>query len=432
VFTETWLQSLLKKPPPTRREDIRELGRKGHYLRWNPGGSLTFGLRYGTDGKRWAFFGNYPAMSLTASHIAHAEAREWLNKGLDPAEELERKVGTAKQQRDRARETEATTARNVVAEWAWHYARKHRKRPREAVRLARVYFATPWAKRPASELTKRDAVLLLDRIVARGSDVMARRVLSLGLQIFDFAVARDLLTVNPFRGVPRPGESEAPRQRKLIDDEIRAFWHALDNPKARFTATQQVKLALKLILVTGQRPGEVAGAAWSEFDGDRWVIPPERIKSSRRHKQRGPHEVPLSPLAVELLGELRVLSKDRLHVFPSVHAKQKRDKSMLELALSRALRNNRKSDGTVLGLPWFTPHDLRRSAASGMTRLGTTRLHVSKVLNHSDRDVTGRHYDQHDYWKEKATALDAWGEHLRAVIAGKAPKVVPLRKGAMV
>ena len=424
VFTETWLQSLLKKPAPARREDTRETGRKGFYLRWHPGGSLTFVLRYGADGKKVVSLGSYPATSLAEAHKAHADARELLQRGIDPAEERERQTRAREAAARSHRAASAITVRNLVAEWGWHFARRQRKRAREAVRLCRVNLADPWDGRPARDLTRHDAVLLLDRIVARGSEVMARRVRSLGSQLFTFAVSRDLIPNNPFVGISQPGSDEQPRQRKLIDGEIAVLWRALDEPK--FKATRQVRLALKLILATAQRPGEVAGARWDEIDtaAGVWTIPGERTKNGREHK------VPLSALALELLAQARELANDRPHAFPSVHAKRKRDEPMLELALSRALRNNRAKDGTVLGLPWLTPHDLRRSAASGMTALGTTRLHVAKVLNQRDRDVTGAVYDRFDYWPQKKAALETWADHLRAVIAGKAAKIVPLHKGA--
>lgn len=418
VWTDTWLKSLVKKPPQ-RRRDYTERGRKGLMLRHHPGGTLTFMVRYhrGT-GQVLMTLGNYPELSLERAHDEHATIRRQLSQGLDPVAEREAAKRAAQRAREQRLAVDAVTTRNVLAEWGWHYARRERKRPREAVRLLKVYVADPWKGRPVRDLVKRDAVLLLDRIRAR-APVMANRVYSLASQAFTYAVARDLTTVNPFVGVPRPGGDETPRSRKLADDEIASVWNGLDADT--FKATEHVRLALKLVLVTAQRPGEVAGMRWAEIDGEVWTIPAERSKNGRAHR------VPLSTLALELLAQLRPLAKDRPCVFPSTHAELKREAPLLELALSRALRNNRKN-GRVLGVEWFTPHDLRRSAASGMTALGIARLHVSKVLNHTDRDVTGRIYDLNEYAAEKATALTVWADYLRAVIAGKVAKVSPIRK----
>jgi len=419
-FTETWLRSLERKPP-AKRQDYTEAGRKGFMLRHWPGGERTFVVRYQKGGKPdLVTLGNYPAVSLEQAHDEHAQLRRMLARGLDPKAER----GEAARQQESARRKRqafvAVTVRNVIAEWGWHYARRHRKHPREAVRLLKVY-TDPWKGRPVADLTKRDVVTLLDRIVARGSTVMANRVDSLGKQAFRFAMQRDLIESNPWVGTARPGGDEKARQRKLTEGEVRTLWKALEASGTK--ATPQVRLALKLVLVTAQRPGEVAGVRWKEIDttAATWTIPAQRVKNGREQK------VPLSDLALEIIEQLRPLAKERPHVFPSAHAKQKREAPMLELALSRALRNNRDDDELVFGLPWFTPHDLRRTAASMMTALGIPRLHVSKVLNHTDRDITAI-YDQHDYFAEKKQALETWADHLRAIITGKAAKVVAIAK----
>ena len=417
-FTETWLRSLERKPPPKRR-DYTEAGRKGFMLRHWPGGERTFVVRYQRDGKpEVVTLGNYPAMSLEQAHDEHAQVRRMLARGLDPKTEREQVARQQELARRKRQASVAITVRNVIAEWGWHYARRHRKNPREAVRLLEVY-TDPWKGRPVADIRKRDVVMLLDKIVARGSTVMANRIDSLGKQAFRFSMERDLIESNPWVGTVRPGGDEKSRQRKLTETEVSTFWNALEASGTK--ATPQVRLALRLVLVTAQRPGEVAGARWEEVDGATWTIPAGRTKNGREQK------VPLSDLALEIIEKLRPLAKDRPHLFPSAHAKQKREAPMLELALSRALRNNRDDDGLVFGLPWFTPHDLRRTAASMMTALGIPRLHVSKVLNHTDRDITAI-YDQHDYFAEKKQALATWADHLRAIISGKRPKVVPIAK----
>ena len=416
TFTETWLRSL-ERQPPAKRRDYTERGRKGLMLRHWPGGERTFVVRYQRAGEaQIVTLGNYPTMSLEQAHDEHAQIRKMLAAGLNPQEERLRITRQRENERKKTRASDAITVRSIISEWGWHYARRNRERPREAVRLLRTYTET-WRGRPAREITKRDVVVLLDRIVTRGSPVMANRVDALGKQAFGFAMQRDLIESNPWTGIARPGGEERARQRRLDATEICAFWNALDDPGTK--ATPHVRLALKLVLVTGQRPGEVTGARWHEINGSDWTIPAARTKNGREHR------VPLSELAMEILGRLKALARGRPHLFPSVHATRKRDEPMLALALSRALRNNRENDGTVFGITWFTPHDLRRTAASMMTTLGVQRLHVAKILNHADRDVTGRVYDLNEYTAEKKHALQLWADRLRAITAGK---VVPFPK----
>jgi integrase len=423
IFTDTWLRSL-ERHPPAKRKDYTEKGRKGLMLRHWPGGERTFVVRYHRDGAQQIItLGNYPSVSLDGAHDEHTQIRRMLTQGLDPQTERARVARQRESESQKRAASDAITVRNVIAEWGWHYARRRRRRPREAVRLLRTY-TEAWEGRPIREIAKRDVVMLLDKVVARGSAVMANRIDALGKQAFSFAMERDLIDANPWTGISRPGGEERARQRKLSEQELRVLWLALDDSKT--TASQHVRLALKLILVTAQRPGEVAGARWDEVEGDLWTIPAARLKSGDRIGRS--HQVPLSDLALELMEMLRPLAKGRPHVFPSAHAKRKREEPMLELALSRALRNNRADDGTIFGLAWFTPHDLRRTAASMMTALGVQRLHVSKVLNHADRDITGRVYDLNDYGPEKRQALQLWADHLRAIVTGKAPKVVPIGK----
>ena len=425
ALTDTFLRSLLKKPP-RNRVTYTEPGRVGLQLRHEPGGALSFYLRYqrqGSEGHKARevpmLLGTFPAMSLEEAHEAHSEARKLLTRGLDPIAEREAAARARRAQEQRERTTDAVTIRNVIAEWAWHYARRQRKHAREAVRLLKVYVGKPWRGRPVRELARRDAVLLLDRIKAR-APVMANRIYNLASQAFTFAVSRDLTESNPFVGVRRPGGDEEPRDRKLNADEVRAFWRALEDDDTEMS--RPVRLALRLILVTAQRPGEVAGAAWSEFNGSVWTIPTSRSKNARAH------EVPLTPLALGIVNELRKLAKDRPSLLPSVHSNLKPDDPLSSRALSRALRNN-IDDGKLFGCDPFTPHDLRRTAASMMTALGIPRLHVAKVLNHTDQDVTGAVYDQHDYFAEKQRALETWAADLHAIIAGKKRKVVPISSG---
>jgi integrase len=419
TFTETWLKTV--KPASTRR-DFTEAGRPGFMLRVWPGGQKTFVFRYHRGGHSQVMtLGQWPVLSLEQAHDDHGAARKLFMKGLDPIEEREREAKARELRQQHERAVGAVTVRNVIAEWGWHYARRERKHPREAIRLLKVYLAKPWKGRPVRDLAKRDAVLLLDRIKAH-APVMANRVYNLALQAFNFAIKRDLVSNNPFLGVGRPGGDEAPRDRKLNADEIRAFWSGLASKETEISAS--VRLALKLILVTAQRPGEVAGAEWSEIDTDAaiWTIPANKSKNGRAHR------VPLSDLALEIIEELRGLAKGRPALLPSHQSKLKPDEPLSQRALSRALKNNHDKAGKLFGLEPFTPHDLRRTAASMMTTLGIQRLHVSKILNHTDQDITGAVYDLNDYGPEKKLALTLWADHLRAVIAGRSGKVSPIRK----
>jgi integrase len=363
--------------------------------------------------------------------------------GLDPIEEKDKEDAAREQARQRQTTAKAITVRNVIAEWAWHYARRERKRPREAVRLLKVYLGVPWKDRPANELRRRDAVLLLDRITARGSLVMANRIRDLGHQVFTFGVARELIEVNPFVGVPNPGGDEESKDRFLTREEIKTFWSKVDGPQSGIS--RRLVLALKLILVTAQRPGEVIKARFEHFDLAKreWTIPPEVIKTVKKAKHgkkkqlRPPrvHMVPLTDLAIELVEGLRSLAKERPSLLPAQRSKRNPDGHIEEKGLAHALRDqiDEKAE-TLFGLPPFTPHDLRRTAATMMTSLGIPRRpDVAKILNHAeDDDDTTAIYDRWESWPKKKKALGVWEKELRTLIEGKPSSIVEDREHKVV
>jgi len=222
-------------------------------------------------------------------------------------------------------------------------------------------------------------------------------------------------------GVERPGGEESPRERVLSSDEIKAFWSKL----SAADMAEPTRLALKMLLVTAQRRGEVTQAKWSHFDLENklWTIPVELLKSSHsRRSKPEPHVVPLSALALEVLGQLKAITGKGAYLLPA-RMDESKDRSYSDRVLSRAVRENDKK----FDIPHFTPHDLRRTAASFMTKLGIPRLHVEKVLNHSTGDIA-EVYDRHDYLPEKRAALEKWATHLTAIIEGRDEKVVPMAR----
>jgi integrase len=167
------------------------------------------------------------------------------------------------------------------------------------------------------------------------------------------------------------------------------------------------RIALKLLLVTAQRKGEVISARWEDIDiaGAWWTIPAERSKNGL------PHRVPLSRLAISLLNDARQLTGEEKStwVFPSP-----KKEHMGPTALDHAVRRRIEE----VGLTDFTPHDLRRTAASYMTSIGVPRLVVSKLLNHVEQGVTAV-YDRHSYDTDKRDALARWDRKLLEIIVGK-------------
>jgi integrase len=346
--------------------------------------------------------GRYPATTLKRAYETHADLIKALNRGEDIRVNLPPGVRS----KGLAHDTPVTglTVGDLAKEFAERYLRQERKNPREAELVIDANIVRYWRTRPAKSVTRRDGVLLLDKVVDRGSPIMANRVGALLSQMFRFAVTRGMLEASPFVALGRPGGSEKARNRRLSDKEIRIFWKKLT--RARLSA--EVRLALKLILVTAQRPGEVALAAWKEFDTERkiWTIPPERSKNGKEH------EVPLSDLALTLIRHVRRRFGETDQLIPSRCWRAREGAPITIRALSQGIRDRRKH----FGLPDFTPHDLRRTAASLMTANGVPRLHVEKLLNHTIDDVA-EIYDRHDYSKEKRAAVEKLAESIQAILS---------------
>lgn len=426
-------------------------------VRVHPSGGVSFRYRYkrGQDQKGRAIqyvivIGEYgkngAGITLEDAHDFQRKAKRWLSLGLDPIEEKAKEDAT--RQKARQERADAGTVADIVEQFVHRKLRaerwdthskawmrdskvktKPRKRPDEAAALLKSNLVDASldgqtvGKMNARDVTRRQLVRLLDGIVDRGSPVTANRVHALLKQLFEWSAGKDIIPASPMAGVERPGGEETPRERTLTSEEIRTVWAKLDTAEM----AEPTRLALKLLLVTGQRRGELTFAKWSHFDLDAnlWTIPVALLKTSHtKRKKPQAHAVPLSPLALELLARLKELTGAGTYLLPA-RADKRNEAPYSERVLSRAVRQNEEH----FGIPHFTPHDLRRTAASLMTKIGVPRLHVEKVLNHSTGDIA-EVYDRHDYLSERATALERWASHLAQIIAGKTSNVVPLPKKA--
>jgi integrase len=398
-FTDKKIQNL--KPKSQRYEEWEG---NGFGVRVTPRGVKSFVYLYRFEGKpRRLTLGTYPSITLADAHQAHAEAVKKLEQGIDPGAEA-----VAERGEERLAPTVATLTDEYLEKWA-----KPRKRSwREDERILKKDVLPEWGRRKVREITRRDVIRLLDRIVDRGAGIMANRTLATIRKMFNFAVSRDIVPVSPCLAVRSPAQEQR-RDRVLTTDEIRALWHGLDGAKMMAEGT---KLALKLQLVTGQRKAEIVTAAWEEIDlTDKWwTIPPEKAKNKMAHR------VPLSPLALELLQAAKNITGDSPWIVPSPRA----GKHVTPESIDHALR---RPGLEPLGFS-FVPHDLRRTAASHMTGMGISRLVVSKILNHVERGITAV-YDRHSYDLEKRQALDAWAHKLKSIIEDVETNVIPLVRG---
>lgn len=337
--------------------------------------------------------GRWPTLTATAARLRAREMAAQIAAGKDPYEE-------------RQERRTAETFKELVD----LYCARHLSNLRTGDQTERFLRreAIPWFGQNAKAVTikRRDIIRLVEEKAVE-APVSANRLLTAMKRLGNWAVQRDLLDVNPAAGIRRP-TAEKSRDRVLGEDEIRIFWERVPT---RMRMSESVRVALRLILILGQRPGETCSMEWAELDLKRgwWELPREKTKSDRVHR------VPLTALAIE---QITNQPQGDRWVFPSMNGQP-----LKRLALSHAIRRNLEH----FGLERWTPHDLRRSCASHLAAVGVDRFIIERILNHSDNTVGGI-YDRYSYDDQKRRALEKWERKLRSIIGTPpAAKVVSIR-----
>jgi integrase len=389
-LTQTRIEGL-KCPPEKRDVLVFDDAQRGLGVRVTASGGKTFLAQYAFHGqKRRVPLGSCSGVSLAKARDAVRAILGDVAKGIDPA--AERKKAKAEARRNAAHE--ALTLEALLSDWqALHLASKRPSYAGEAVRAVRSAFPRH-LDLPAADLSRTAIVKTLDAMARKGSAVMAAQTAAYGKAAYGWAVKRGALSINPFSNLPvRP---TVKRERVLSDDELAAIWRAT-------AGAGPFNGIVRLLILTGQRREEVAGMAWAEVSDDFsiWTIPASRAKNGATHI------VPLSMLAQDLLHSLHQFGD---LVFPGLRGPFN-GWSKAKVALDA------KS-----GVTNWRLHDLRRTAATGLQRLGVRLEVTEQVLNHvsgSRAGIVGV-YQRHDFASEKRAALEAWGAHVLAIVEGRA------------
>lgn len=299
----------------------------------------------------------------------------------------------------------------------------------------RRFLGARLGKKLVREVTKNDIATLSNDIVGgefgKPSVSNARHMRKAASALFNWAAeaGRDYVSASPCVNLPKL-DAEHARTRVLSEDEIKIFWHGLDNEDLMRSWDRRTRLALKFELVTMLRSSELLGAHRDELfdlDGEnpRFDVPLKRVKKRRVIQQ------PLSDLAVEIIkGALRGSNKQ--YVFASPLG----DQPLHRKAMADALRgDNRKGNVrtpgicALLGLKPFTPHDLRRTAATLAGDLGFDDAWIAKCLDHAASKkaevvvptVTGKVYNHSKRMKEKRAVLEGVAVELRRIVGRQTP-----------
>jgi integrase len=392
-------------------------------------GSRTYLCQYTLNRQKWRVpLGSCSALSLSKAREAAATVMGDVAKGRNPAAERKEAAATEWAKRARGRLTLAV----LIQDWArLHLIHRRPRYAAEAVRALHHGFSNH-LDRPAEDLDRAAVVHALDALSRRLKEkgkgkssirqgtAIAGRTAAYGRACFAWAMKRGSAPTNPFAELPM-SSSNTKRERVLSDQEAGAIWRAAGEAPLPFGAI------VRLLMLTGQRREEVAGMTWVELSEDlaTWTIPATRTKNGI------PHLVPLSQPAREILNARRSdktgddqdahQCAEPALVFPGERGTPFSGWSKAKSALD-----------TASGVSGWWLHDLRRTLATGLQRLGVRLEATEAALNHlsgSRAGIVGI-YQRHDWAEEKRAALDAWSAHLLAASEGRLPagKVLPFSR----
>ena len=421
ALTDTLIRNI--KPPVSGRIELNDARCRGLTLRVSAGGEKSWAFRYRdrAGASQRLTMGRYPDLSLADARARADDERRKVTSGGSPA--------TEKRQE---RENASTLCFDHLADrYMVEHARRFKRSADEDERSLKLHIRPKWGRRRYADIRRRDVVELIEEVYASGRIALAVRLKATISKIFAFAISKDLLEANPAAGIGRIADLK-PRERVLSDEEIRFAWKAF----GRSPISAKVGWALRLVLTTGQRPGEIAGLHRSELinlddpANATWRLPAARSKNGREHI------IPLSPLAVSIIKDaLGVSAESDIsgHVFRSPRSEQPITAHALAVAMARVAKRletgAKQADeaAEIAGVSTWragppTPHDLRRTAATRMRALGIGSDDVKRVLNHAPNSVLGRHYDHYDAIPEKRRALETWAIELERIISIGAPR----------
>ncbi|WP_412754404.1 tyrosine-type recombinase/integrase [Legionella donaldsonii] len=387
VFTDPYIKGLKPKD-----KTYRETEGNGFYIRVTPQGKKAWLYRYYYAEKDHSItLGYYPTMKLGQARVAYQALFDLWQSGADPKAHLAK-----------LEEAKTNTVRKLVSGWYENYIEKERKQPQQIKQLIDADILPLLGDIELTKLTPALVTTALDKIVKRGARIHANKVLAALKQAFSYGVRRGALQENPaiLLQARDVGGIEKPRDRHLNINEIKTLLSFLEAGTNRMSL--QTKLAIKIILHTGVRSGELRLATFDQisFDNSLWTIPKENTKQGEIMR------IHLTDPVKKMFKELQSDSTCQ-YVLSA-----KGNKPLSPKALSRSINRIQER----LGIPHWTAHDLRRSFC---TQLGEI-LHIDpvvieKCLGHKMPKIMAT-YNRNEMLPQRKEALTKWSEYLENLL----------------
>lgn len=439
-LTEMAVEKLLPVEPGKRREVV-DAAMPGLVLRVSGPRNKTWNVLYrvaatGGQGRRSEqvrgplkrlSIGKWPVTNLKAARERAREIMEQADRGIDPAAAREevaarRKAGTFEAVLERfvelhvkantkegrfARDRAKALARKAAAEGSSANGPKSAPGRPAAERIISDNIPPEWRSRMIETIKRAEVHELLDDVTTRHGEARARELRKHLGKLFNWAADRGHIPGSPMSGMRRPELGYVARERVLSMDELRRVWAAAKVVGYPFGD------AVRLIMLTGQRRSEIGEMKWGWVDAEQRTveIPAARYKTKRTHV------FPLSAPAWALVQSLPrwnggdcVFSTGGRGRIAGARPISGFSKAK-EVISAKIAELSEKEDLPPLE-PW-TVHDIRRSVATHMARMGVPQEHIERVLGHVVQGVAGT-YNRYSYLDEKRAALEAWGQLWKA------------------
>lgn len=353
--------------------------------------SYALHMRVNDVRKKWTI-GATDDVSLSDARIIGSEWRKLAKKGIDP----------------KAKPEKLATVQELCEGYIQSLKDNGKKRWDDAERTLEHDCKIPLYKKQANEVTSQEIADVIRGVVNRKALSQANRVRAYLHAAYAWGMSADLdttlektdsrfkITTNPVSPIPKPQKGTVALDRWLSEEEIKQVWYVL--PK--YTGPLVVS-ALRLMLATGQRTEEVLSMKWTDIEDDIWHLPTT--------KNGKPHDVVLNETALSIIEEVRALTGKGEVLFLQKGA----SKTVMESnTLSHATRRLCKAEKLLR----FTPRDLRRTFKSMALKHGLQKDILDRVQNHSQHDVSSRHYIRWGFIDEKRTAMLEWNKTLGGIL----------------
>jgi len=368
----------------------------GMYLLVNPTGSRYWRLKYRLHGKEKTLaLGVFPEVSLAQAREDRTEAKKIIKKGIDPVQQK-------RLQKLNKRKSAENTFKAIANEWlekqegGWtpgHFVSVRKSINKELL--------PDLGNMPIADITPQEVIAVVKKVENRGALEIASKVLQRASSIFRYAVQTGLVKYNPaseLRGTIRT--RKVSHRPALKEADLHEFFNKLDH----YDGDLITVLALKLLILTFVRPGELRGARWEEFNIEKaeWRIPEERMKMNEEHI------VPLSRQSLQVIYELQPLTGYRELLFPNRNGEGKGiSENTMTYALYRMGYHSRA-----------TAHGFRSTASTILNESGFSPDVIERQLAHKERNQVRAAYNRSSYLMERKKMMQWWADYLDSLVHG--------------